>query len=119
MSKYEEAAILELMISRIPEIVKEAAKPMEQIDKITIIDNGGNGGTSKVSKMVTDVTANGFQVLKDVTGLDVVDIINKVVNKETTSKPNSYEKVEKIQEKIEEENSSKIINASEIYNDNL
>lgn len=81
MSKYEEAAIVELMISRMPEIMKEVARPMEQVDKITIIDNGGNQGASKVSKMVTDVTANGFQVLKDVTGLDVVDLINRVVNK--------------------------------------
>lgn len=114
MSKYEEAAIVELMISRMPEIMKEVAKPMEQVEKITIIDNGGTGGASKVSKMVTDVTANGFQVLKDVTGLDVVDLINKVVNKETENKSMQYDKTEK---KDEEEKASKIINASDIYNE--
>lgn len=115
MSKYGEAAIVELMVARMPEIVKEVARPMEQVDKITIIDNGGNMGASKVSKMVTDVTANGFQVLKDVTGLDVVDLINKVANKELDNK---LVKEEKNDEKIEED-TSKIINASDIYNDNM
>ncbi len=114
MSKYEEAAIVELMISRMPEIMREVARPMEQVEKITIIDNGGTGGASKVSKMVTDVTANGFQVLKDVTGLDVVDLINKVINKETENKPLQVEKAEI---KDEQEKSTKIINASEIFNE--
>lgn len=114
MSKYEEAAIVELMISRMPEIMKEVAKPMEQVEKITIIDNGGTGGASKVSKMVTDVTANGFQVLKDVTGLDVVELINKVVNKETENKSLQDEKTGN---NNEQEKATKIINASEIYNE--
>jgi flotillin len=114
MSKYEEAAIVELMISRMPEIMREVARPMEQVEKITIIDNGGTGGASKVSKMVTDVTANGFQVLKDVTGLDVVDLINKVINKDTENKPLQVEKTEI---KDEQEKSTKIINASEIFNE--
>lgn len=117
MSKYEEAAIVELLVSRMPEIVKEAARPMEQVDKITIIDNGGNGGASKVSKIVTDVTANGFQVLKDVTGLDVVDLIRKASNKEADAKMSDSEKG--AEKKDEEEKGSKIIPASEIYNDNV
>ncbi len=113
MAKYGEAAIVELMVSRMPEIVKEVAKPMEQVDKITIIDNGGTGGASKVSKLVTDVTANGFQVLKDVTGLDVVDLINKVVNKEADVPALA----KKYEEKVKEEGTSKIIQAADIYSE--
>lgn len=103
MAKYGEAAVVELMLSRLPEMMKEVAKPMEQIDKITIIDNVGTGGTSKVSKIVTDVTANGFQVLKDVTGLDVVEIINNVVNNKT-SYNQSTDKVITIEENETYEN---------------
>lgn len=79
MAKYGEAAIAELLVARLPEILREVAKPMERIDKLTIIDNGGNSGGAKLSKIVTDVTAEGFQVLKDVTGLDVSDLIRKAV----------------------------------------
>lgn len=81
MSKYEEAAVVELIVSRLPEIMSAVAKPMEQVDKITIIDNGGNQGASKLTKVVTDVAANGFEVLKDLTGVDVNNILNKLVNK--------------------------------------
>lgn len=81
MSKYEEAAVVELIVSRLPEIMSAVAKPMEQVDKITIIDNGGNQGASKLTKVVTDVAANGFEVLKDLTGVDVSNILNKLVNK--------------------------------------
>jgi len=81
MAKYGEAAVVELIVSRLPEIMGAVAKPMEQVDKITIIDNGGNQGASKLSKVVTDVAANGFEVLKDLTGVDVNSILNSFVNK--------------------------------------
>lgn len=71
MSKYGEAAVVELIVSRLPEVMREVSRPIEQVDKITVIDNGGSQGASRVSKIVTDVAANGFQVVKDITGLDI------------------------------------------------
>ena len=55
------------------------------VDKLTVIDNGGNQGASKVSKIVTDVAANGFEVLKDLTGVDLSQVINDFVNKNSQS----------------------------------
>lgn len=81
MSKYGEAAIVEMIIARLPDIMREVAKPMEQVDKITIIDNGGNHGAAKLSKVVTDVTANGFESVKAITGIDISEIINNFANK--------------------------------------
>ncbi len=77
MAKYGEAAIVELVVARLPEIMAEVSKPMQQVDKITIIDNGGREGASKLSKAVTDITGNGFQSIKDMTGLDIVEILNR------------------------------------------
>lgn len=77
MAKYGEAAIVELVVARLPEIMAEVSKPMQQVDKITIIDNGGREGASKLSKAVTDITGNGFQSIKDMTGLDLVEILNR------------------------------------------
>lgn len=82
MSKYGEAAIVELVVARLPEIMAAVAKPMEKVDKITIIDNGGNEGASKLTKTVTDITSGGFQAVKDITGLDITDIISAFVKKE-------------------------------------
>lgn len=89
MAKYGEAAVVELIVSKLPEIMSSVAKPMEQVDKITIIDNGGAQGASKVSKIVTDVAANGFEVLKDLTGLNISELIGSLGNKETIKKPES------------------------------
>ena len=85
MAKYGEAAIVEMIVNRLPDVMKEVASPLEQIDKLTVIDNGGNQGASKVSKIVTDVAANGFEVLKDLTGVDLSKVINDFVNKNSQS----------------------------------
>lgn len=82
MAKYGEAAIVEMIVNKLPEVMNEVSKPMGQIDKLTVIDNGGAQGASKVSKIVTDVAANGFEVLKDLTGIDLSETLNNFVNKE-------------------------------------
>lgn len=87
MAKYGEAAIVELVVGRLPEIMTAVAKPMEQVDKITIIDNGGRQGASKLTKLVADITTNGFQTVKDLTGLDLTDVITTFVNKENNVLP--------------------------------
>lgn len=89
MAKYGEAAIVEMIVNRLPDVMKEVASPLEQIDKLTVIDNGGSQGASKVAKIVTDVTANGFEVLKDITGIDLANVINSFVNKNSSTISNS------------------------------
>lgn len=77
MAKYGEAAIVELVMARLPEVMREVAKPMEQVEKITIIDNGGSQGASKLSKVITDIAGNGFQLVRDMTGLDISEIVSE------------------------------------------
>jgi flotillin len=81
MAKYGDAAVVQMIVDRLPEIMGQIAKPLEQVDKITVIDNGGGQGASKVAKIVTDIAGNGFEVLKDMTGLDISDVIAQFVAK--------------------------------------
>lgn len=81
MSKYGEAAVVEMIVNKLPDVMKEVASPLDKIDKLTVIDNGGNQGASKISKIVTDVTSGGFEILKDLTGVDLSKVINDFVNK--------------------------------------
>ena len=81
MKKYGEAAVVELVVSRLPEIMGAISKPMEQIDKITVIDNGGGKGASKVAKTVSDVALGGFDVLNDLTGVDVTQMLKNFVER--------------------------------------
>ena len=80
MKKYGDAAIVEMIVNQLPEIMTAVSKPMEQIDKITVIDNGGSQGTSKVAKIVSDVAVNGFDVLGQLTGIDIVKLMKNYVD---------------------------------------
>ena len=104
MAKYGQAAIVDLVVSRLPEIMREIARPIEQVDKITIIDNGGGQSGSRVSKIVTDVATNGFQLLKDLTGVDLASIMNeKLVNND----------IKKMKDSMESKNEEKEARSSE------
>ncbi len=91
MKKYGEAAVVEMVIERLPEIMGAVSKPMEQIDKITVIDNGGKEGASKVAKTVSDVAMNGFEVLNDLTGIDLAQMMRNFVDKSAPKAPDSKE----------------------------
>ncbi|WP_097028082.1 flotillin family protein [Clostridium peptidivorans] len=91
MAKYGEAAVVEMIVNKLPDVMKEVSKPLEQIDNLTVIDNGGTQGASKVSKIVTDVTANGFEVLKNLTGVDLSKALNNFVNKDMNTNSNDIE----------------------------
>lgn len=85
MKKYGDAAVVEMVVQRMPEIMSAVAKPMENIDKITVIDNGGEQGASKVAKVVSDVAMDGFQVLNDLTGVDVAALLRSFADKGQTA----------------------------------
>ena len=62
----------------------QVAGPMSNIDKNTIIDSGNGGentGASKIAKTVTNIAGTGFKVLKDLTGLDVTELMKKFTQK--------------------------------------
>ena len=87
MAKYGEAAVTEMLINKLPEIMAQVAKPMSSIDKITVIDTGegsSNTGASKIAKTVTNVSGTGFEVLKDLTGLDVTELMKKFTQKDSS-----------------------------------
>lgn len=76
MEKFGDAAVLKMALDKLPEITKSVASSMEQIDNITIIDNGsGSCGASKLTNTVAKVASEGFQVIKDLTGLDITEAL--------------------------------------------
>ena len=77
MKKYGQAAMMEMIVKALPEMAAAIAKPMESIDKITIIDgSGGNGtGVSQMGTYVPSVLAKTIESVKEVTGLDLVEVM--------------------------------------------
>jgi flotillin len=76
---YNEAAIAQMFIDKLPELARAIAEPLGRTDKITIISNGGDGiGASKVTKDIVDIVAQLPPVLEGVSGVNLKDLISKV-----------------------------------------
>ena len=76
MKKYGQAAMMEMIVKALPEMAASIAKPLESIDKVTIIDGGrGGNGVDTMGSYVPSVLARTIETMKEVTGLDLVDIM--------------------------------------------
>ena len=75
-AKYNKAAMAEMVIKVMPQIASEIAKPLAQIDKITIIGSGdGGSNVGPVADNVPVVMAKMFETMKEATGVDLGEIM--------------------------------------------
>ena len=77
MKKYGQAAILEMIVTVLPDVAKAVAEPLASIDKVTVFAGGtdGGNGVSGISANVPTVMAQTFETVKAATGVDLVDIV--------------------------------------------
>ena len=74
--KYTGAAVAEMLIDVLPDVAGKIAQPLSQIEKIIIMDGqGGGNGVSNVAGNVTGVMTQVFESMKEVTGIDLGDIV--------------------------------------------
>ncbi|MDR2655815.1 MAG: flotillin family protein [Oscillospiraceae bacterium] len=74
--KYSGAAVAEMLIHVLPQVAESVAKPLSQIDKILIMGGGdGSNSVGNVAGNVTGVMAQVFESMKEVTGIDLNDIV--------------------------------------------
>lgn len=76
MKKMEEAAVLQMYFEQMPAIAEAIAKPLENIDKITMY---GDGNTSKLVKDITEATTQASSGLLDGLGIDLKQMMNSFV----------------------------------------
>ncbi len=90
---YNEAAIAQMFIERLPDLAKAVAEPLGRTDKITIVSaGGGNGdgiGASKLTRDVVDIIAQLPPVLEGVSGMNLKDLITRLpsISKTTGDTP--------------------------------
>lgn len=70
-NQYGQAAVLDLIVKMIPELAKQISTPLQNIDKLTVIDSGGGEGAAKVSNYVTQLMAQTPEMVKQVSGIDI------------------------------------------------
>lgn len=76
--KYGQAAMMEMLVQIMPQMAEQIAKPLQSIDKVTIIDsgNGENGsGVSSMGGYVPAVLAKTFESMKETIGFDPTEIM--------------------------------------------
>ena len=73
--QYGRAAVTELIVEKLPEIVAEAARPLENTEKIIIM---GSRGPSDLVGSVVDIAAQAPVLIKALTGMDISDLTTKV-----------------------------------------
>src|SRR5690606_12867552 len=73
--KYGEAAVLDLLVKVLPEVVRAASEPMQSIDKMTVI---ATDGASSLSKSVATNVAQGLQLGSDLTGVDLAGLLGRL-----------------------------------------
>ena len=72
--KYNNAAVAQMMIEVLPQIVENVAKPISAIKDVNIYSGDGNG-ISAMSGNVPVAIKQAFDVLKSATGVDMADIM--------------------------------------------
>ena len=74
---YGEAAVLDLLVRVLPQVVEAAAAPMSAIDKMTVISTDG---ASSLTKSVAGNVAQGLQLGTDLTGIDLAALLARLGN---------------------------------------
>ncbi|MFJ7326797.1 flotillin family protein [Streptomyces cyaneofuscatus] len=83
-AQYGDAAVLQMLVEVLPQVVAKASEPLSAIDKMTVISTDG---ASQLARTVTDNVSQGMELLSSTTGVDVAQLLNNL--KTRTSSPAS------------------------------
>ena len=79
--QYNEAAVTQMIIERLPEIARAVAEPLGKTEKIVIVDSGGgtggNRGAAKVTDYVNQIISTLPETVKSITGVDLLDMLSR------------------------------------------
>ena len=76
MRKMEEAAVLQMYFEKMPEVAQAIAKPLENVDRITMY---GDGNTAKLVKDITEATTQASAGLLDGLGVDLKSMVGSFI----------------------------------------
>lgn len=85
MQKYGRAAMAQMIIQVLPQVAEQVAKPLQSIDKISII-GGSDASVNPIASNVPLVLAKTLQTVKEATGIDLNEIIRAETYEAKTTK---------------------------------
>ncbi|NLB90967.1 MAG: hypothetical protein GX786_07095, partial [Clostridiales bacterium] len=75
MKQYGQAAIIEMLVNRMPEIAKAISEPLAKTEKIILF---GDGGATKMTQDLSGAMLQTFEAMKDAVGIDVPKIVKDI-----------------------------------------
>ncbi len=79
---YNEAAVAQMFIEKLPEIAQAVASPLARVDKIVLVNSGsgseGGIGASKLTGEITNIMAQVPPVMEAMTGIKLGDLVSKI-----------------------------------------
>jgi flotillin len=82
--QFNEAALIQTVLSALPEIVRAAAEPMSNIETLTVMSTEG---ATEVVRNATRAVAESAAVIRGLTGLDVQGLVGGAVTGATLRRP--------------------------------
>src|ERR1700704_1605665 len=78
--EYNQAAVIDKLITGLPEMVKALASPLANVDKITIVStgNGSDAGMSKITGDITKMAAQVPALFETLSGMSMTELFSKV-----------------------------------------
>lgn len=81
-NEYNQAAVLDKVISNLPEVVRAIAEPLSKVDKISIVSTGGgsngNLGANRLTGDIVNIAAQVPLLLEALTGTRMSDLMSRV-----------------------------------------
>jgi len=78
--KYSEAAMFQILMDKLPELAESVARPLSKVDRITVVNSGGEGGSLGVNKItgeVAKILGQMPEVIESVSGINLKNLITK------------------------------------------
>jgi flotillin len=88
--EYNQAAVVDKLISGLPEVVRAMSAPLANVDKITVVStgNGHSAGLNKITGDMTEIAAQVPALFESLSGMRISDLLSKVrLIGEKTPKP--------------------------------
>ncbi len=75
--KYNQAALYQMIMDKMPEIARAISEPLAKLDKIVMIENDGKLGTAKLTGQISEIISQLPEVVESLTGADLKKILKK------------------------------------------
>src|SRR2546423_1551922 len=78
--EWNQAAVVDKLITSLPEVVRAMAQPLSNIDRITIVSTGNDGaaGASKITGDMTKIAAQVPALFEALSGMDMTQLMGKI-----------------------------------------